>query len=266
MYPGQIKMLFNVVMTFVLSVILSVVLLDVCVTAAGTLDTGELFDLMGRPLPEEHVIVQTPDPDWGKEDPDEARFEVTKTALTSSARPGDTVTYEIRIENTGNVDLHSVVSTEKFLGAGIKAVFLPKEGQLLNADRSQALIEKISPGETVVLQAQVVVPENVSGQELVNQVIVTTAETGERRQTSEAAVRVSGGTGTASNGNTQARTSSGGGQTAAGGSRTQAAGSNALAPVSPVRTSDPMKPGFYLGLLLLAGTAMGVTLISSRKR
>ena len=248
MFPRQL--------TFLFSVMALVLLAGVCVSASATLDTDELFELMDKPLPGHTPIVQTPDPSWGKEDPDEARFTVTKTALTTSARPGDTVTYEIRIENTGNVVLHSVVSTEKFLGAGIKAVFLPKEGLLLNADRSQALIEKIAPGETAVLQAQVVIPENTTGQELVNQVTVTTAETGTQTQTSQAAVRVSTATTAPSYGTAQT-------QTAPGGTRTSSATASvrqAPAPSSPVATSDPMTPSLYLALLLFAATSALVTI------
>ncbi|MBR2527900.1 MAG: DUF11 domain-containing protein [Blautia sp.] len=127
--------------------------------------------------------------DWGKSDPgDYADFIVTKTADTASAKPGDTVHYTIQIQNTGTVTLHSVVSTEKFLGAGIKAYFEQTEGILLNETRSQALISSIAPGERAVLLAYVVIPAETTSQSLVNQVEVTTRETGTRVKSSEATV------------------------------------------------------------------------------
>ena len=239
-------------------------------------ESGELADEQG---------IRTGDPgetmdeqgagsaDWGKEDPDPsssvepdpsayitpasdiADFDVTKTALTASARPGDTVVYEIRIENTGNVDLHSVISTEKFLGAGINAVFIPAEGLLLNANRTQALIEKIEPGETAVLRAQVVIPSGTQGQELVNQVTVTTAETGERTRTSEAAVRVAESSPSGSTG--------GGGSSgsSAGTGQSQASVRSASpSQAAPTRTQDPMQPAFYFSMILFAFFALVIAL------
>lgn len=105
-------------------------------------------------------------------------FTVEKEALSRNARPGDTVLYTIRITNTGNVPLHSVVSTEKFATAGIKAYFEAQEGVLLNDAHTQARIEEIAPGQEAVLHAYVIVPTRVSAGELLNQVEVTTEETG----------------------------------------------------------------------------------------
>ena len=112
-------------------------------------------------------------------------FTVIKEALQKSAKPGDTVLYTIRIKNTGNVTLHSVVSTEKFTGAGVKAYFEQQEGILLNATHTQAMISEIAPGEEVVLSAYVIIPTKASAQELLNQVEVTTDETGPTITTGE---------------------------------------------------------------------------------
>lgn len=57
-----------------------------------------------------------------------ASFEVEKTADRTEAFPGDTITYQICIRNTGEKTLHSVLSTERFLNANIQAQFMPKEG------------------------------------------------------------------------------------------------------------------------------------------
>ena len=57
-----------------------------------------------------------------------AAFEVEKTADRTQAYPGDTITYQICIRNTGERTLHSVLSTERFQNAGILAKFVQKEG------------------------------------------------------------------------------------------------------------------------------------------
>ena len=116
--------------------------------------------------------------------PAKAAFTVKKTADCDKAQPGDTVTYQISIHNTGDRTLHSVISTERFGLAGVRAVFLEKEGIILNKTKTQAKIPEIVPGGCVNLKAKVVLPENLKDQNLVNQIIVVSDETGE-----EAAVR-----------------------------------------------------------------------------
>ena len=76
-----------------------------------------------------------------------AAFEVEKTADRTQAYPGDTITYQICIRNTGERTLHSVLSTERFQNAGIQANFVRKEGVTLNSTGTQALIPQIAPGE-----------------------------------------------------------------------------------------------------------------------
>lgn len=113
-----------------------------------------------------------------------AAFTVKKTADCESARPGDTVTYQISIHNTGEQTLHSVITTERFALAGVQAVFLEQEGVLLNKSKTQAKIPEIVSGGCVNLKARVILPEKLEDQELMNQVIVVSDETGE-----DAAVR-----------------------------------------------------------------------------
>ena len=88
-----------------------------------------------------------------------ASFEVEKTADRTEAFPGDTITYQICIRNTGEKTLHSVLSTERFLNANIQAQFMPKEGVTLNSTRTQALIPSIAPGEALGLYAVVTIPQ-----------------------------------------------------------------------------------------------------------
>lgn len=122
--------------------------------------------------------------------PLKADFTVEKTADRTEAYPGDTVNYQICIRNTGERTLHSVLSTERFLGASVQAKFLPKEGVTLNASGTQALIEKIAPGETFALQASVTLPQYVTSQELINQVTVISKETGTKTYESQSRVNV----------------------------------------------------------------------------
>ena len=113
-----------------------------------------------------------------------ASFTVKKTADCDNASPGETVTYQISIHNTGEVTLHSVVTTERFGLAGVTATFQEQRGRTLNKSRTQAKIQEIAPGGCVNLKAKVVLPKDLKDQNLMNQIIVVTDETGE-----ESAVR-----------------------------------------------------------------------------
>lgn len=121
-----------------------------------------------------------------------ADLSVKKTADKETAAPGETVTYQICIVNTGEKTLHSVVGTERFQAAGIHAQFLEQEGVTLNSSRTKAMIRQIPPGEAVSLQAQVKIPEKTADQKLFNQVTVTSQETGERLMEASASVTVKG--------------------------------------------------------------------------
>jgi len=121
-----------------------------------------------------------------------ADLSVKKTADKETAAPGETVTYQICIVNTGEKTLHSVVGTERFQAAGIHAQFLEQEGVTLNSSRTKAMIQQIPPGEAVSLQAVVKIPERTEDQKLFNQVTVTSQETGERSMEASASVIVKG--------------------------------------------------------------------------
>ena len=121
-----------------------------------------------------------------------ADLSVKKTADKEIAAPGETVTYQICIVNTGEKTLHSVVGTERFQAAGIHAQFLEQEGVTLNSSRTKAMIQQIPPGEAVSLQAVVKIPGKTADQKLFNQVTVTSQETGERLMEASAAVMVKG--------------------------------------------------------------------------
>lgn len=117
-------------------------------------------------------------------------FSVSKWADRAVALPGDTILYQICIKNTGERTLHSVLTTEKFVNAGVQAQFQEKEGVILNGSKTQALISEIKPGEAFGLNALVTIPENMESGELLNEVIVMTAETGEQKFTAQAEVEI----------------------------------------------------------------------------
>ena len=123
--------------------------------------------------------------------PLKASFEVTKTADRSVAVPGDKILFQICIRNTGERTLHSVVTTERFQLGNVPVQFLEKEGVVLNKSKTKARIEKIEPGKAAGLQAMVTLPENLKEQELLNEVTVTTMETGEQVMTSQAKIQIS---------------------------------------------------------------------------
>lgn len=122
--------------------------------------------------------------------PLKASFEVTKTADRSVAVPGDKILFQICIRNTGERTLHSVITTERFRLGKVPVQFLEKEGVVLNKAKTKARIEKIEPGKAAGLQAMVTLPENIKEQELLNEVTVTTLETGEQVMTSQARIQV----------------------------------------------------------------------------
>ena len=122
--------------------------------------------------------------------PLKASFEVTKTADRSVAVPGDKILFQICIRNTGERTLHSVITTERFQLGNVPVQFLEKEGVVLNSSKTKARIEKIEPGKAAGLQAMVTLPENIKEQELLNEVTVTTLETGEQVMTSQSKIQV----------------------------------------------------------------------------
>ena len=125
-----------------------------------------------------------------------AAFEVEKTADRTEAYPGDTITYQICIRNTGERTLHSVLSTERFQNAGIQAKFVQKEGVTINSSGTQAMIPQIAPGEAFALYATVTIPQYFASQELVNEVTVVSDETGTQTMKSQSNVTLTGNTNT----------------------------------------------------------------------
>ncbi len=94
------------------------------------------------------------------------------------------MTYQISIHNTGEATLHSVVTTERFRACRSNSYFSEQRGITPNKSRTQAKIQEIAPGGCVNLKAKVVLPKDLKDQNLMNQIIVVTDETGE-----ESAVR-----------------------------------------------------------------------------
>lgn len=120
----------------------------------------------------------------------QAAFEVTKTADRSMAVPGDEIRFLICIRNTGERTLHSIVTTERFQLGNVPVKFLEKDGVRLNKSKTKAKIEQIAPGEAFGLEAVVTLPEGLEDQNLVNEVSVTTLETGEQAKIAQSEIQV----------------------------------------------------------------------------
>lgn len=174
-----------------------------------------------------------------------ASFEVEKTADRTEAFPGDTITYQICIRNTGEKTLHSVLSTERFLNANIQAQFMPKEGVTLNSTRTQALISSIATGEALGLYAVVTIPQYFESQELVNEVTVISDETGTTNMKSRSEVTVKSAEVTVTPQITQTYSSY---QSYGSGSKSGSAYETASKP----STGDDTKGTFFLALCVCA--------------
>ena len=120
----------------------------------------------------------------------QAAFEVTKTADRSMAVPGDEIRFLLCIRNTGERTLHSIVTTERFQLGNVPVRFLEKDGVRLNKSKTKAKIEQIAPGEAFGLEAVVTLPEGLEDQNLVNEVSVTTLETGEQTKIAQSEIQV----------------------------------------------------------------------------
>lgn len=120
----------------------------------------------------------------------QAAFEVAKTADRSMAVPGDEIRFLICIRNTGERTLHSIVTTERFQLGNVPVRFLEKDGVRLNKSKTKAKIEQIAPGEAFGLEAVVTLPEGLEDQNLVNEVSVTTLETGEQTKIAQSEIQV----------------------------------------------------------------------------
>lgn len=186
-------------------------------------------------------------------------FTVEKTADRTIAVPGDTITYQICIRNTGERTLHSVVSTERLLSAGVHAQFVEKAGVILSAGKNQALISQIAPGEAFALEAVVTLPQNFASQELINQVTVVTRETGTKSVQSQAGVTIQapGTTVSPTPYPTQAVYQSGAG--------TKSGGSLGRSTSSYPKTADPSRPGL-LAALMLGSFAVAAGVFGRRKQ
>lgn len=170
-------------------------------------------------------------------------FAVSKSADRTVAGPGDTITYQICIRNTGERTLHSVLSTERFQMENIQAQFVKKDGVLLSSDKTQALITEIPPGEVFSLDAVVTLPEDLKSGELLNQVLVKTRETGDKVVQTTAAVQILEMTPTPSPENASADEQ--------GGTENTSENSGYQALDAP-KTSDDSNPAFWL---IMLGTA-----------
>ena len=152
-------------------------------------DKAEIFTLKAG---ESRVLYVLAPLENEQEKPLEHKIEATATI---KEKPDATITRTASV--TDEKTLHSVVGTERFQAEGIQAQFVEQEGITLNRTKTKALIPQIAPGEAVSLQAVVKIPEKSVDQKLLNQVTVTSQETGERVVEASAQITVEGGAVTA---------------------------------------------------------------------
>lgn len=180
----------------------------------------------------------------------QASFEVTKTADRSIVVPGEEIRFLICIRNTGERTLHSVVTTERFQMGNVPVRFLEKEGVKLNKTGTKAKIEQIAPGEAFGLEAIVMLPEDLKDQNLINEVSVTTLETGAKAKTARSEIQV--------------KASEEGQEEAESDSDEETAGiqeESRPASTHP-KTGDPYQP--FLWLSMIPGSLLAVGWIRSR--
>ena len=185
-----------------------------------------------------------------------ADFTVKKTADREKAEPGETVTYQICIVNTGEKTLHSVVGTERFQAEGIQAQFVEQEGITLNRTKTKALISQIAPGEAVSLRAVVKIPEKTVNQKLLNQVTVTSQETGDRIVEAAAQVTVKNAVMTAAPTDPQQEQPQMERISEEQNNAAIQSGSQARSASSQPKTGDNTKSEFFILMMLAAGLTM----------
>ena len=111
--------------------------------------------------------------------PADAAYTVNKTVVNpqDEYRVGDTIQYQIAVNNTGNVTLHNVVVSDNLQGASGSVIFTNAEGYTVEG--SKATISEIGIGETVVLNCEYLIVREDAGATISNIASVTTDETGE---------------------------------------------------------------------------------------
>lgn len=181
----------------------------------------------------------------------QAAFEVTKTADRSMAVPGDAIRFLICIRNTGERTLHSIVTTERFQLGNVPVRFLEKDGVRLNKSKTKAKIEQIAPGEAFGLETVVTLPEDLEDQNLVNEVSVTTLETGEQTKIAQSEIQVKG----AEEEKQEEATSDIDGETGSEQAESMPASTHP-------KTGDPYQP--LLWLFMLPGSMLAVGWLRSR--
>ena len=121
----------------------------------------------------------------------------------------------------------------------------------MNKDRTKARIEKIDPGYSVGLLAIVTLPEDIDDQKLINEVTVTTAETGERTERSKAEIQVF----------REAEVPT---EVPEENENTQHTETKGKAASTHPKTGDPMKP--VLWLLVISGSLLAAGWVYTRTR
>ena len=117
--------------------------------------------------PEEPIPTPDPNPDMN--------VEKTITSNQEIYRVGDRITYQITVENTGNVTLHDVLVEDTLQNATGEVTFEKTEG--VTFDGNTAIIGTMAPGQTVTLNASYIVTRADAGSDISNVAIGTSEET-----------------------------------------------------------------------------------------
>lgn len=138
----------------------------------GSLDGDEVLNIVNVTTDEEvedkdEVVVEIEVTEIPVNEP---AVRIEKTADKKVYKNGETIIYTITVTNTGNVDLHNVVVTDKQNGSF-------DEISNIETDKNVATISSLAVDEKVVLTYRMDVPANSKdGEKILNEVEVTTDE------------------------------------------------------------------------------------------
>ena len=112
-------------------------------------------------------------------EPADAAYTVNKTIVNpqDEYKVGDTIQYQIAVNNTGNVTLHNVVVSDNLQGASGSVTFTDAGDNTVEGNK--VTIREIKIGETVVLNCEYLIVREDAGATISNIASVTTDETGE---------------------------------------------------------------------------------------
>ncbi|MFQ8689066.1 MAG: hypothetical protein ACLR9K_04210 [Blautia sp.] len=101
-------------------------------------------------------------------------YSIEKSVDKEQVKAGEQVAYQVTLTNTGGKDLENISLTDTYLEREIPVQFQGQEGVKVSQDGTQAVVVKLSRGETVTVDIQARIPENEEGT-LVNRATASVA-------------------------------------------------------------------------------------------